>query len=103
MFQPSVHISQFHGFNLVQFAYSYESLHCLNFHFAKLSLHIAICGASTASYNVQFTSVQMTTLETLKSWEDMDAESWKKLNSKHIEKTFFPHFNVKRLMTLNKF
>lgn len=35
MFQPSVHISQFHGFNLVQFAHSYESLYSLNFPFAK--------------------------------------------------------------------
>lgn len=101
MFQPSVHISQFHGFNLVQFAYSYESFYCLNFHFAKLlSLHSAICGATTTSYNDQLTSIQTTALETLKSWEDMDEESWKNVT---VKKIFFPHFNVKSLMTLNKF
>lgn len=86
MFQPSVHISQFHGFNLGQFAYSYESFYYLNFHFAKfLSLH------STASYNLQFTSIQMTALETLKSWEDMDAESWKYLTLNTL-KIFFSLF-----------
>lgn len=102
MLQPSVQISQFHGFNHVQLMYSYTPIWCLNFHFAKLlSKHITVFGACTAF--VQFTSIQAAAVETLKCWEVIEVKSWNHSSLNKLKSYIFPHLNVKKLMTLSKF
>lgn len=46
---------------------------------------------SYVPYNVQFTGTQTTALETLESWEDMHAESWKYLTMNTWRRFFFSY------------
>lgn len=73
--QPCAHICQFHGFYFVQLAYAYRSFYCLLL-FKFLSLYITILSACSAFYSLKFSSIQMASLETLKSWEGMKVKSW---------------------------